>query len=353
MQNPGSCRIFILDHKQSSGDRSVDNKQNHPEKTLISIVVPMYNEEKTIGTFYEALTNTLATCETDSEIIFVDDGSTDATFRIIDNLALQDRRIKAVRLSKNFGSHAALLAGLRSATGHAAVMISADLQDPPEMIPALIQQWREGFHIAWAVREGRDEPFFKKVFANTFYRLFTSIALKDYPATGMDFGLFDRRVLDHLKNFTENNFDIVLVIMSLGFRQCQIPYFRRARHAGHSKWSLTKKIKTAVDLIVSYSYFPIRCISYLGIVISLVSFVYTLFLIISNMTFQHRPMGWPSIMVAILFLGGVQLIMLGILGEYVWRCNDQVKRRPQYIIMETIGFDATSGCNPKQADRPD
>jgi polyisoprenyl-phosphate glycosyltransferase len=334
----------------------VDTKSNNTEKTLISIVVPVYNEENTIRTFYKALADTLATCETDSEIIFVDDGSTDATFRIIDSLALQDSRIKAVRLSKNFGSHAALLAGLRSATGQAAVMISADLQDPPAMIPALIQQWREGFHIAWAVREGRDEPFLKKVFAHAFYRLFTRIALKDYPATGMDFGLFDRRVLDHLKNFTENNFDIVLVIMSLGFRQCQIPYFRRARHAGHSKWSLTKRIKTAVDLIVSYSYFPIRCISYLGIVISLVSFMYTLFLIISNMVLEHRPMGWPSIMVAILFLGGVQLIMLGILGEYVWRCNDQVKRRPQYIIMETIGFDAKPGHQartPEQTDRLD
>ena len=159
----------------------------------------------------------------------------------------------------------------------------------------------------------------------------------------MDFGLFDRSVLDHLKNFTENNFDIVLVIMSLGFRQCQIPYFRRARHSGHSKWSLPKRIKAAVDLIVSYSYFPIRCISYLGIAISLVSFLYALFLIIGNLAFGLGPIGWPSIMVAVLFLGGVQLIMLGIIGEYVWRCNDQVKRRPQYIIMETIGCDEKSG----------
>ena len=300
-------------------------------------------KRRNIRTFHEALTGALADGEADIEIIFVDDGSTDATFRIVEGLALQDKRVRAVRLSKNFGSHAAVLAGLRSATGHAAVMISADLQDPPAMIPALIQKWREGFHIVWAVREGRDDPFFKKMLANAFYRLFTRIALKDYPATGMDFGLFDRSVLDHLHTFTENNFDIVLVIMSLGFRQCQLPYFRRARHSGHSKWSLTKRIKAAVDLIVSYSYFPIRCISYLGIGISLVSFLFALFLIISNLLFGRAPIGWPSIMVAVLFLGGVQLIMLGILGEYVWRCNDQVKRRPQYIVMETIGFDDKPG----------
>lgn len=319
------------------------NETIHPERPLISVVVPVYNEETNLRTFHEALTGAMAAVDADCEIIFVDDGSTDSTFPHIADLARRDTRIRAVRLSKNFGSHAALLAGLRMASGHAAVMISADLQDPPAMIPALVQKWHEGFHIVWAVREGRDDPFFKTMFANAFYRLFTRIALKDYPATGMDFGLFDRSVLEHLKNFTENNFDIVLVIMSLGFRQCQMPYFRRARHSGHSKWSLTKRIKAAVDLIVSYSYFPIRCISYLGILISLVSFMYALFLIASNLIFGLGPLGWPSIMVAVLFLGGVQLIMLGILGEYVWRCNDQVKLRPQYIIMETIGFDEKPG----------
>jgi dolichol-phosphate mannosyltransferase len=322
-----------------SGDRSVKSEITRPERPLISIVVPVYNEESNIRAFHESLTGALRECAADIEIIFVDDGSTDTTFLLIEDLAQSDTRIKAVRLSKNFGSHAALLAGLRMATGDAAVMISADLQDPPAMIPAFVQKWREGFHIVWALREGRDDPFFKKIFANAFYSLFTRIALKDYPAAGMDFGLFDRSVLDHLKNFKENNFDIVLVIMSLGFRQCQIPFYRNARHSGNSKWSLTKSIKSAVDLIVSYSYFPIRFISYLGIVISMVSFIYALFLIASNLVFGIGPIGWPSIMVAVLFLGGVQLIMLGILGEYIWRCNDQVKMRPQYIVMETIGFE--------------
>ncbi len=313
------------------------------DKPLISVVVPMHNEETNIRIFHETLSNAVRDCGASFEFIFVDDGSTDATFSTVQDIARSDRRLKALRLSRNYGSHAAVLAGLRMASGNAAVMISADLQDPPAMIPALIERWREGFHIIWAVREGRDDPFFKKMLAAAFYNLFTRIALKDYPETGMDFGIFDRQVLDHLKTFSENNFDIVLVIMSLGFRQCSIPYHRQIRHSGHSKWSMGKRIKAALDLIVSYSYTPIRFISYMGILVSLTSFLYALFLIVNTLVFGHDAGGWPSIMVTILFLGGIQLIMLGILGEYVWRCNDQVKKRPQYIIMDTIGFDEDPG----------
>jgi len=337
------------------GEHGVQDEANRPERPLISVVVPLFNEETNVRPFYDVLVDAVHDCNADFEIVFVNDGSTDATAALVGELARTDARVKAVHLSKNFGSHAAILAGLRMATGHAAVMISADLQDPPAMIPALIQKWRQGNHIVWAVREGRDDPFFKKVFSAMFYGLFTRIAIKDYPATGMDFGLFDRCVLDHLENFSENNFDIVLVIMSLGFRQCCIPYFRRGRHSGSSKWSFMKRIKAALDLIVSYSYFPIRCISFLGILISLLSFLYAVFLIINSVLYGIGPTGWPSIMVVALFLGGVQLIMLRILGEYVWRCNDQVKRRPQYIIMETTGFDRTkeSTSGPSGSKRKD
>jgi len=326
---------------RKSGAAELEHTMN--DRSLISVVVPMYNEETNIGLFYTTLSEAVQTCSAGFEFIFVDDGSTDTTFRVVDDIARKDPRVKALRLSKNWGSRAARLAGMRMASGNAAVMISADLQDPPAMIPALIERWRQGFHIVWAVREGRDDPFLKKLFAAAFYNLFTRIALKDYPATGMDFGIFDRQVLDHLKTFSENNFDIVLVIMSLGFRQSSIAYHRQIRHSGHSKWSMGKRIKAALDLIVSYSYTPIRFISYMGILVSLTSFLYALFLIVNTLVFGHGAGGWPSIMVTTLFLGGIQLIMLGILGEYLWRCNDQVKKRPQYIIMDTIGFDEGPG----------
>lgn len=311
---------------------------NESGEKLVSIVVPVYDEETNVQPFYDALTAALPGSGFNIEIIFVDDGSSDRTFQMIGDLATLDPRVKAIRFSRNFGSHPALMAGLRWAGGDAAVMISVDLQDPPELIPELIEKWKEGFHVVWAVREGREDPFLKKAFARGFYKLFRKIALANYPAGGMDFGLFDRRILDNLKTLNELNHFITGMIIWLGFRQTSVPYNRRGRHSGSSKWSFAKRVKNALDAIISFSYVPIRFISYLGLLVSAISFLYGTFLVIRRALFGLGTLGWPSVMVAVLFLGGVQLTMLGILGEYIWRGTEQMKGRPQYIVMEAIGI---------------
>lgn len=306
---------------------------------LGSIVVPCYNEEANILEFHEAVTSAIKKMQMPFEIVFVDDGSTDSTFEMIWSLAEKDSRVKCLQLSRNFGSHSAILAGLHSATGDFAVMISADLQDPPEVIPEMVARWEEGYHVVWAVREGRDDPVLKKLLAGCFYWLLRRIALPDYPAKGMDYGLFDRRVLDALKGFTEVNQFLTGSIVWLGFRQTEIPYLRQARTRGVSKWPVGKRIKTALDAIVSFSYFPVRFISYSGMAICLLSFLYAVFLVFRKVFLGLGGAGWPSLMVAVLFLGGTQLIMVGILGEYLWRGVDHARKRPPYIVMERIGFD--------------
>lgn len=306
---------------------------------LVSIVIPVCNEEGNILAFYEALVPILDGIGLPAEIIFVDDGSTDRSYEIIDTLAQRDTRVKCLRFSRNFGSHPAIMAGLRWAAGDAAVMISVDLQDPPELIRELVRRWQEGFHVVWAVRESRDDPFSKKAFALAFYKLFRRIALPNYPATGMDFGLFDRRVLENLKSLNELNHFITGMIVWLGFRQTEVLYHRRARRSGYSKWSFGKRVKNGLDAIVSFSYFPVRFISYTGLFVSLLSFMFAGFLVVRRVFFGLGTPGWPSVMVAVLFIGGVQLVMLGILGEYIWRATEQVRGRPQYVVMEAIGFD--------------
>ncbi len=310
-----------------------------PSQKLLSVVVPVFNEETNIRPFYQAITPVVDALDLQTEIIFVDDGSKDRSYEIISTIAQEDDRVKCLCFSRNFGSHAAILAGLHSANGDAAVIISVDLQDPPELLHELVGRWQEGFHVVWAVREGREDPLLKKAFAGLFYRLFRRIALPDYPAKGMDFGLFDRIVLEKLKEFNELNHFLPGTIVWLGFRQTHISYYRRARLIGQTKWSFGKRLKSALDAIVSFSHFPIRFISYTGIVISLVSFLYANFLVARKVFFGLGGPGWASIMVAVLFLGGVQLVMLGILGEYIWRGSEQVKGRPPYIVMETVGFD--------------
>lgn len=306
---------------------------------LCSVVVPCYNEETNVEPFYNVLTSVIDKLNFDSEVIFIDDGSSDRTCHIIRTLAQKDERVKLLKFSRNFGSYAALSAGLHWASGDFAIMISVDLQDPPELIPDLVKLWTEGFHVVWAVRQGRDDSTVTKMFASAFYWLFRRIAMPNYPASGMDFGLIDRQVLDVFKGFHELNHFITGTIVWLGFRQTQLHYNRRVRHSGSSKWNMTKRIKLAVDSIVSFSYLPIKVASYVGVTVCLTSFLYGFFIIIRRLFFDLGETGCPSVMVAVLFLGGVQLITLGILGEYLYRGVEQTRGRPMYIVMEQLGFD--------------
>ncbi len=310
-------------------------------RNLVSVVVPVYNEETNVRPFYDQLTAAVEPLDVDVEVIFVDDGSGDRTFELIEELAGGDPRVKAIKLSRNFGSHPALTAGLLRAAGDAAVLISVDLQDPPELIGTFVEHWRQGYNVVWGVRKSRDDPWAKKLFANVFYAVLRAMALPQYPRRGMDCGLLDRKVLDALGRFPEVNRVLPPMIVWAGFRQAEVSYHRGGRHSGVSKWPLGKRIKSAIDILVSFSALPIRFISYLGFAISLMSFLYACFLIVGRLLWGVGAAGWPSVMVTVLFLGGVQLIMLGILGEYLWRTSDQVRGRPLFLVMEELGFEAT------------
>ena len=305
----------------------------------VSIIIPVYNEETNIRPFFEALTAAIDGLSHTFEIIFVDDGSTDSSFRQMKELAEKDARVKILRFCRNFGSHPALSAGLRYASGEAMIMMSVDLQDPPNLIAPLLQRWKEGYYIVWGVRESREDPWLKKTLATLFYALIRRIALPTYPSQGIDFGLLDRKAVEVLNRSEESNRYIHSLLIWAGFPQSEIPYCRQERLSGRSKWSLAKRVKSAIDVIVSFSYFPIRFISYVGITVSFLSFLYAFELVMERVLFGKGIGGWPSLMVTILFLGGLQLTMMGVLGEYIWRGTDQVKKRPQYIVMNTVGFD--------------
>lgn len=307
---------------------------------LISVIVPAMNEQDNIQPFYDgvrAVTESLP--DFLWEIIFVDDGSTDATIERILGLIEKDARVRVLQLSRNFGSYAAIKAGFDYARGEACISISADLQDPPELFREFTAQWREGYQIVWGVREQRDDPWAKKVLANMFYRVIRRLALADLPEDGMDCGLFDRKVIDTFRQIRDKNSITFMTIFWMGFRQARIPYHRQARRFGTSKWPIGKRIKSALDVITAFSYLPVRISSYLGLFISVSAFVGALVVLFNKVVLGIGAWGWPSLMVAMLFLGGVQMLMLGMIGEYLWRINSEIRDRPQYIVMNAIGFD--------------
>src|SRR6266850_596218 len=245
-----------------------------PGARLISIVVPAMNEQENVLPFYEAVkavTDSLP--EFEWEFIFVDDGSTDDTLKRILALRKTDPRVRSLQLSRNFGSYAAIKAGFDHARGDACITISADLQDPPDLFRYFTAQWQEGNHIVWGVREQRDDPWSKKVMANLFYRLIRRLALADLPKHGMDCGLFDRKVVQAFRQIRDKNSITFMTIYWMGFRQAQVPYHRRSRQFGTSKWPVNQRIKSALDVITAFSYLPVRISSYLGLVISVVAFV--------------------------------------------------------------------------------
>lgn len=313
------------------------------DSRLISVVVPAMNEEDNIQPFYDAVkavTDSLP--EFRWEFILVDDGSTDATVERILAVREKDPRVRVVQLSRNFGSYAAVRAGFDYARGDACITISADLQDPPDLFRGFASHWQEGHHIVWGVREQRDDPWTKRVAANLFYSLIRRLALADLPEHGMDCGLFDRKVVDVFRQIRDKNSITFMTIYWMGFRQARIPYHRQSRRFGQSKWPVGKRVKSALDVITAFSYLPVRIISYLGLTISIIAFVGTAIVLFNKLVLGIGELGWPSLMITMLFLGGVQMMMLGIIGEYLWRINSEVRGRPQYIAMKEFGFDDQS-----------
>lgn len=309
-----------------------------------SLVVPTYNEELNVERFYERTLGILDATFATWEMVFVDDGSRDGTASLLRKLNSADPRVRVVTLTRNFGSHVAISAGLDHVQSDIVVILACDLQDPPELIPALLSRWEEGHEIVWATRADRDDSFVRRSMAKVFYGLVRRFAIPDYPSTGTgSFCLLDASVVDAIRKFPERNRTTFGLVSWTGFSQAEVSYNREARQAGSSKWSRRQLIKAAIDTFVSFSFTPIRFISYCGIFFSIGGFLLALWVVIQRILFGTQLRGWASLMTAILIIGGLQLLTVGILGEYLARIGEDSRRRPLYLIRETLGMEDERG----------
>ena len=312
----------------------------------ISVVVPLYCEESNIEYLFERLERVLEDLGMSYEIVCVDDGSYDSTLKVLNEQHLRNPRIKVVALSRNFGKELALTAGIDYAVGEAVVPIDADLQDPPELIGALVDKWKEGYDVVYARRRSRNgESWLKKMTANSFYRVMEKMSDVPIPRDTGDFRLLDRRVVDVLKLLPERTRFMKGLFAWVGYRQTEVCYDRDARHSGQTKWNYWRLWNFAIDGITSFSLAPLRVWSYLGISFALLSIFYGVFLFLRTLISGNDVPGYASLMVAILFLGGVQMIVLGILGEYLGRVYEEVKGRPLYLVRDTAGIAQTTAVN--------
>lgn len=305
----------------------------------ISVIIPLYNESLGIEDLFSRLTPVLQQLQISYEIICINDGSTDNTFEKLVELNQQNPAIKIVNLSRNFGKEIALTAGIDYASGAAVIPLDADLQDPPELIAQLIAKWREGYDVVYAVRRSRQgETWLKQVSAKAFYRTISSISHVPIPANTGDFRLLDRRVVEAIKKLPERTRFMKGLFTWVGYKQTAVFFERKPRHSGKTSWNYWQLWNFALDGIISFSYLPLKVWSYLGISISLISLLYALMLVLRTLIFGVDVPGYASLMVAILFLGGIQLITLGVLGEYLGRVYEEVKGRPLYLVREEYGF---------------
>ncbi|WP_339798947.1 glycosyltransferase family 2 protein [Paenibacillus sp. FSL R5-0744] len=304
----------------------------HPK---FSIVVPVYYNELNLPYTIPRLKELQQLLpDFELEFVFVDDGSKDSSLSILLEEREKDQRIKVVKLSRNFGSMSAIQAGLLQATGDCVGIIAADLQDPPELFVEMIDKWKHGKKVVLATRSDREESLSQKTFSNTYYFLLEKLALKGYPKGGFDFVLIDKQVVKELTHIEEKNTSVMSLIYWLGHDQEQIPYVRQQRKLGKSRWTLSKKIKLFVDSFVSFSYTPIRFMSIIGFITAVLSFFYGIFVVIGTLFGFIELQGWTTIIALITFLLGIIMIMLGIIGEYMWRILDESRKRPPYIIDE-------------------
>lgn len=305
----------------------------------LSLLIPVLNEEENIRQLIAAVDDAFAaTPEVELELIFIDDGSRDGTFDLLRLQTTLDQRIHVIRFSRNFGSHAALLAGFERCTGDVAAYLAADLQDPPTMLLTMLEKWREGHLVVWGTREERNDPLSVRAFSWVYSTLMQRLALRDMPRTGLDLCMIDRKVINAVVEMREKNTSIFGLILWTGFPQVFVPYHRQSRKRGTSRWTLGRKIKLVVDSFVSFSFFPIRLVTYLGIGLSMLGFLYGLIVIVRALLGLTPVQGWASLITVIVFLSGVQLLMLGIVAEYLWRTFEETRRRPPFVIRDLIGF---------------
>jgi dolichol-phosphate mannosyltransferase len=306
---------------------------------LLSIVVPIHNEQESLGQLEERLTRVLDSIGEPAEVILVDDGSTDQTPVQMGVLAQRDPRYKVVTLSRNFGHQIAITAGLDRAAGDAVVIMDGDLQDPPEVIPELVARWREGNDVVYAVRARREgEPFFRRLRAAVFYRFFRVVTDLDAPVDVGDFRLVDRRVLNVLNGMRERHRYLRGMVSWVGFRQTGVEYVREERYAGQSKYPFSKLLQLGLNGVISFSNAPLELALRIGLVVSALSLVTGVAAIVIKIAGLFPVPGTATIIVLIAFLGGMQLLILGIIGTYLGRIYDEVKARPLYLVDREIGF---------------
>ncbi|HXP68571.1 MAG TPA: glycosyltransferase family 2 protein [Candidatus Dormibacteraeota bacterium] len=323
---------------------------------MLSIVVPCFNEEEVLRGTNRRLVGVLEQLSLRFEILYVDDGSTDATAEILRELQALDERIRVICFSRNFGHQMAITAGLEHAAGDAVAIIDADLQDPPEVLADFVAKWMEGFQVVYGVRTERDgETAFKLWTAKIFYRTMGNLSDTEIPLDTGDFRLMDRRVVDALLAMPERDRFVRGMVSWLGFSQAAVPYHRAARAAGVTKFSFFKMVRFATDGIVSFSILPLRLATWVGFAASGLALLGVLITVVERlMGVEGLVRGWASVLVAILFIGGVQLICMGIIGEYVGRIYGESKRRPLYVVRERLGFEAAPHARAElvRAGRP-
>lgn len=302
---------------------------------VIDIVVPVLNEDKNLPRLHREIAEVFAAKlpTLDWRMTFVDDGSRDDSWATVRAMATRHPNVRALRLNRNYGAHVAISAGLGCAAGDAVVVMAADLQDPPAVLPAFVERWHEGFKVVWGVRAGRRDPWHRKFFSTLFHRLVRRYALPTYPSQGTgSFCLIDRTIVENLRRMRENFRTIFGLISIQGYPAAEVPYLREERAHGRSGWSLHKLLRTTVDVFTSYSHLPVRIISWVGFASCLLAFVGMAYQIIVYVLTARAPRGWTMLFSAVCFFGGVQTLALGILGEYIWRTFHEVKHRPLWFV---------------------
>jgi len=313
----------------------------------VSVVVPVYENAETLLDLIRrlhAVADGVPTLQ--FEFIFVDDGSLDGSFAVLQDHGQSDTRLRALRLSRNFGANAAILAGLSHARGDCVIVMTADLQDPPELIPEMIALWRQGAEVVMAARRTRNDPLVSRVFAAAFNRLFRRLVFPDFPAGGFDFVLIGRRVTDLLVRMSEKNSFIFGQVMWAGFERRVVHYDRGPRAAGSSRWTVAKKVKHFIDAFTAFSYLPVRAASFLGVLLALAGFAYATVVVIWHFAGRIREPGFAALMVALLILSGTQLMVIGVMGEYLWRVLEESRSRPAFVVEKTLNLEQPVGGEP-------
>jgi dolichol-phosphate mannosyltransferase len=321
-------------------------------RPVLSVVGPVYNEEHSLAEFHARLSRELQALNLTYEIIYVNDGSADRTAEILRRLRAEDERVKVLHFSRNFGHQLAITAGIDHAAGQACVVMDTDGQDPPEIIGKLVAAWREGFEVVYAVRSRREkESLFKKATAALFYRLMRSITTVNIPLDAGDFRLMDHKVVEVMRQLRETNRFMRGLTSWAGFRQTKVEYVRKARLAGSTHYPLKKMVRFALDGITSFSPEPLRWVFYCGLFTFILSFAIGFWAAYVKYFTDTAVQGWTSLIMVILFLGGVQLLSVGVLGEYLGRVLEEVKRRPLYVVRDAEGFPAPVGSETYRITR--